>query len=369
MKNNIIRPRISVLIAALALAVLAMPFTPRNAGATDLRADLRADRSGTPNATANSAAVLMYHRFAEPAHPSTNIRIDQFEAHIQELKSGPYTVVPLADVVAAMTGGKPLPDRAVAITIDDAYLSVYTEAWPRLRAAGFPFTVFVATSPVEANLPGFMSWDQIREMREAGAAIAAHTDGHLHMAEADPARNRREIKRSSRIMQRELGGTPKIFAYPFGETSRAIVDLIREHGYTAAFGQHSGIAYQGLSRFYLPRFALNETYGDLDRFRLVINALPLTADGMTPGDPLLSDANNPPAFGFTVNKQVRGLSRLACYHSQSGQASIERLGQSRIEVRFPAAFGVGRSRVNCTMPGPQGRWRWLGMQFYVKRRG
>ena len=143
MKNNIIRPRISVLLAALALAVLAVPFTPKNAGATDLRTG----PSGTPNATSNSAAVLMYHRFAEPAHPSTNIRIDQFEAHIEELKSGPYTVVPLADVVAAMTGGKPLPDRAVAITIDDAYLSVYTEAWPRLQAAGFPFTVFVATSP------------------------------------------------------------------------------------------------------------------------------------------------------------------------------------------------------------------------------
>ena len=110
----------------------------------------------------------------------------------------------------------------------------------------------------------------------------------------------------------------------------------------------------GLDRYYLPRFALNETYGDLDRFRLVVNALPLSVDGMTPGDPLLDDANNPPAFGFTVREQVRGLSRIACYHSQSGQASVERLGQGRIEVRFPAAFGVGRSRVNCTMPGPAG---------------
>lgn len=361
MKNNIAPVRIPVLFAAMALAFLAMTVVPKNAGATDLKSN--------PSVAANSATVLMYHRFAEPAHPVTNIRIDQFEAHIQELKNGPYTVVPLADVVAAMTGGKPLPDRAVAITIDDAYRSVYTEAWPRLKAAGFPFTVFVATSPVEATLPGFMTWDQIREMRQAGVAIAAHTHGHLHMADAEMARNRREIKRSSRIMQRELGDTPKIFAYPFGESSSTIVNLIQEHGYTAAFGQHSGVAFRGLDRYYLPRFALNETYGELERFRLVVNALPLSADGMTPGDPLLNSANNPPAFGFTVRKQVRGLSQLACYHSQSGQASVERLGQGRIEVRFPAAFGVGRSRVNCTMPGPQGRWRWLGMQFYVKRNG
>ena len=367
MKNNATSLGSPYLIAAMALALLAMPAAPRLAGAADTRPAQAAAPGG--NVAAKSAPVLMYHRFAEPEHPSTNIRIDQFEAHIQELKDGPYTVVPLADVVAAMTGGKPLPDRAVAITIDDAYLSVYTEAWPRLRAAGFPFTVFVATGPVEAKLPGFMTWDQIREMRQSGAAIAAHTHSHLHMADANPARNRKEIERSGRILRRELGAVPKIFAYPFGESSSAIVDLVREHGYTAAFGQHSGVAFHGLDRFYLPRFALNETYGGLDRFRLVANALPLSADGVTPGDPLLSSANNPPAFGFTVRKQVRGLSRIACYHSQSGQASIERLGQGRIEVRFPAAFGVGRSRVNCTMPGPEGRWRWLGMQFYVSRRG
>ncbi len=357
MKNNSIRLRIRNLLAALTLAALMAPSVTTNAGATDRRSDLANVPAAAPRATASSAAVLMYHRFAESAHPSTNIRIDQFEAHLQELKSGPYTVVPLADVVAAMTGGSPLPDRAVAITIDDAYLSVYTEAWPRLKAAGFPFTVFVATSPVEAKLPGFMTWEQIREMRQAGVDFAAHTHTHLHMADADAARNAREIKRSSRIMQRELGATPKIFAYPFGEASSAIARLIREHGYTAAFGQHSGVAFHGLDRYYLPRFALSEPYGDIDRFRLVVNALPLSADGMTPGDPLLSGANNPPAFGFTVRKQVRGLSRLACYHSQSGQARIERLGPERIEVRFPAAFGVGRSRVNCTMPGPKGRWR------------
>ena len=85
-----------------------------------------------------SAVAIMYHRFGEDARPSTNIKLDQFHAHIAELTSGKYPVMPLGDIVAALRAGKPLPDRAVAITIDDAYRSVYTEAWPRLRKAG-PF--------------------------------------------------------------------------------------------------------------------------------------------------------------------------------------------------------------------------------------
>lgn len=349
MKNNIARRSTRSFATAFAVAVSAAAFLADAARAAD------------------SAVVVMYHRFGEPDHRSTNIQIDQFEAHIRELTSGPYSVLPLGEVAAAMARGKRLPDRAVAITVDDAYLSVYTDAWPRLKAAGLPFTVFVATRAVNSKLPGFMTWDQIREMQQAGVTIAAHTHSHLHMADADTARNRREIEVSNRILRRELGAVPTIFAYPYGEASAAVADLVRNGGYEVAFGQHSGVAFRGLGRYYLPRFALNETYGYLERFRLVVNALPLPATGFTPADPLLTPPNNPPAFGFTVAPDLRGLSGLACYHSQAGQGTIERLGNTRMEIRFSKAFSPGRSRVNCTMPAGNGRWRWLGMQFYVPR--
>ncbi len=68
-----------------------------------------------------SAVILIYHRFGEDKFPSTNTRLVQFEAHITELTSGPYTVLPLPQVVDALLAGTPLPDRTVAIYIDDAY--------------------------------------------------------------------------------------------------------------------------------------------------------------------------------------------------------------------------------------------------------
>jgi len=112
-----------------------------------------------PANAADSAVVLMYHRFGEDRYPSTNIRIEQFEAHLNHLQDRCYTVVPLADVLAAIKDSASLPDRAVAITIDDAYRSVYDVAFPLFKARQFSFAVFVATDGVDEQRPAYMSWD------------------------------------------------------------------------------------------------------------------------------------------------------------------------------------------------------------------
>jgi len=315
-----------------------------------------------PALAAESAVVLMYHRFGESDFPSTNIRLEQFEAHIAELKSGAYTVLPLPEVVAALTQGRELQDRTVAITIDDAYASIYTEAWPRLKAAGLPFTVFVTTDPVDRDFAGIMTWENIRELRDGGVTIGHHTASHLHMAASAKDRNAEDVGRASARFLTELGEVPTLFAYPYGEASDSVFDVVREEGFTAAFGQHSGASHHASDPLYMPRFALNENYGDLDRFRLVANSLPIPAADIVPADPTLGV--NPPLFGFTADAGIGSLAQLACYASGQGQARVEVLGQ-RVEVRLADAFAPGRARINCTMPAGGGRWRWFGMQFYV----
>ena len=187
-------------------------------------------------AFAGSAVILMYHRFGEDIYPSTNVRMDQFEAHIKELTEGPYTVLPVSEIVAALRSGRKLPDRAIGITVDDAYLSVYTEAWPRLKAAGLPFTLFVATDAVDKRYAGMVDWGQIREMRDAGVEIGAHTASHLHMPDAADEVNKSEMQRSLKRFQEELGERPALFAYPYGETSLATQAIVREFGFETAFG-------------------------------------------------------------------------------------------------------------------------------------
>lgn len=308
----------------------------------------------------------MYHRFGENTLPSTNIRLAEFEAHLSVLKSGPYHVLPLAGIVAALAAGRPLPDRAVAITIDDAYLSVYREAFPRLRAAGLPFTLFVATDPLDQKLPGFMSWDQLREIVAGGATVGNHGASHAHMLNASPRQNRRDIAKGMRRIGEELGIKPQFFAYPYGEYRTAFFERLEKAGIRAAFAQYSGVAYGGSPLMALPRFALNEKYGGLDRFRLIVDTLPIPATEITPSDPDLAGEANPPAFGFTLSEEVPGIAALQCFPSHiDAPGRIDRIGTRRIEVRLGRPFPPGRGRINCTSPGPGERWRWLGAPFFV----
>ena len=181
----------------------------------------------------------MYHRFGESRYPSTNVTLEQLEAHLRELSSGGYRVMALADIVDALLGAKTLPDRAVGLSIDDAFLSVHTEAWPRLKKAGFPFTLFVATGAVDRKQSGYMNWDQIREMARAGVAIGSHTETHLHMPDADDTRNRGELERSNKRFEEELGQRPSLIAYPYGEYSLKVGKISKAAGFEFGFGQKS----------------------------------------------------------------------------------------------------------------------------------
>ena len=320
--------------------------------------------AAAPFGAPDSAVVLMYHRFGESAFPSTNTTIEQLETHIAELKSGPYTVLPLEKIAEALSKGEPLPDRTVAITVDDAFLSVYNEGWPRLRDAGLPFTVFVATGDVDRGPPQYMNWNQIRAMAAAGVSIGAHSEAHGHLPEMTMDAVVADLDNSEAAFIRELGHRPALFAYPFGETSTAIRNLIEKRGYLAAFGQHSGVASRWDDRFYLPRFALNENYGELSRVRLAINALPIPITSVTPEDPLIVGAN-PPPMGFSLTDPIESIDRITCYVSHVGKAQTDVLGSERVEVRVGVPFPKGRTRLNCTVPETDGRWRWFGRQFFV----
>ena len=341
------------------------PFTPFRTALLALAA--WAVLAPAAAAAASSAVVIMYHRFGEDDYPSTSVRLEQLEAHIVELTSGAYHVLPVPEIVRRIAAGDELPDRTVGITIDDAYRSVFTEAWPRFKAAGLPVTLFASTAHLDGGAGQHMTWDQVREMREGGASIGHHTVSHLHMPKAGAERIEKEIDGANERFQTELGMKPGIFAYPYGEASLKVMDQIKAAGFVAAFGQHSGVIGNTVGRYYLPRFAMNEKYGSLERLRLAANALPLPVSDITPPDPLIDAApgpGNPPAMGFTISRDVGSLGQLACFLSHAGRGTVERLGPSRIELRIDKPFPKGRTRLNCTLPGPDGRWRWFGRQYY-----
>ena len=336
--------RIFTVFALLALIAAALPPVARAAGVS-------------------GAVIFSYSRFGDDRVPGASIRVDQFEDHLDDLKDGDYTVLPLPQVVDALLAGTALPDKTVVITIDEASQSVYRDAWPRLKAAGLPFTLFVATDAVDAGLSGSMTWAQVRELAKAGVSIGALSASAQPMAGRAAPEIQSDLERMKERFKVELGFVPALFAYPHGEYSLAVRKLIQQAGFRAAFGQQSGVAYAGADVFALPRFVMNDAFGTTDRFEMAADALPLPVSEVTPADPVLS--RNPPLLGFSVSETIGNLDQLACFATGQGRAAVERLGSNRVEVRVKDAFPPGRARVNCTLPAEDERWRWFGVQFFI----
>lgn len=321
-------------------------------------------RAAAPDELEDSAVILIYHRFGQHNYPTTNVTLKQFDHHIAELSKEKYNILPLKAITEAFRKGEKLPPRTIAITIDDAFMSVYEEAWPRLKKAGLPFTLFIATAPLENNTTDYMSWDNIRTMAaDPLVDIGHHGHNHKHLMLMKEEDARKDIQTASRIYEKQLGFIPKIFAYPYGEFSENLAKIIKSEGLTAGVGQHSGAANSTTEIIALPRFALNEKYAHQSRFELIVNARALPIRDLLPR---FSDiSNNPPVIGFTISEEIAGLEKMGCFPSHLGRAAtLHKIGTNRIEIRFDQPFPKGRSRINCTMPGPEGRWYWFGIPFF-----
>jgi len=103
---------------------------------------------------------LMYHRFNEHKYPSTNIQMDVFKKQMETVKNSNYTFSNPKKFEENFS--TPKTNKEILITIDDAFLSFYLEAWPYLKKNKIPFVLFVSTEPIGKK--GYMNWKQIKEV-------------------------------------------------------------------------------------------------------------------------------------------------------------------------------------------------------------
>lgn len=311
-----------------------------------------------------SAVLLAYERFGQGTSAASRVRVKQFEAHVKELTNGRYTVMTLPEILQALETGSKLPNRTIGITIDGAFRSVYEEAWPRLKAAGLPFTLFVTTDPVDQALPAYMTWDQIRELRDAGVSLGIHTAGYLRASRAGPDAFRADLERAFASFEAALGERPELFSYPNGEMSLAVGKALADAGIKAAFGYQSGPVNQRSDDMHMPRFPIVENYADEKPFKLRVNTLALPVLDLVPADPLVVPADAS-TFAFTVDPTVGRVRGINCFHSNFGQIEVKEIAERRFEAKLDRPAPKGAWRINCTMPTGGKRFRWFGMQYYT----
>jgi len=315
------------------------------------------------------AVILQYHHVSSTMPRSTSVTADEFRQHMDYLRDNGFTVLPLQDIVKALQQHTPLPDKAVAITFDDAYISVYTTAFPLLKQYGWTFTVFVPSGLVGTNPRLYVNWDQLREMGAAGATLANHSVNHGYFLERTAGENdaewlariEREIVDSEKKILKETGQSHKLHAYPFGEYNPAIEALVVRLGYVG-LGQHSGPVNGASSFTALPRFPFSGVYTPLSSFAPKAKSLAFNVRIVEPSDPVTNGKSPSALLDFDGSYR---LDALTCFNNdQTMEIALVDAGNQQYRISTPVINKGRRFRYNCTAPGRDGRFYWFTVPWF-----
>jgi biofilm PGA synthesis lipoprotein PgaB len=321
----------------------------------------------------NHAVILQYHHVSAEMPAITSISPTGFLEHLTYLEQQGFLVTPLDQVISALSAKKPLPDKTVVITFDDAYLNIYQTAWPMIAAKGWSFSLFVSTELVGSNPALYMDWDQVRELHDAGVLIGNHTMHHTHLlrkqaGETDEqwlARVRGEITGAQDTLESKLGQVKKIFAYPYGEYSDQVKQQVKALDYIG-LGQQSGAIGESTDWQEVPRFPASGIYSDLTTLQEKLLTLPLPVTSPSP-DSLLSLEETRPILSVDLGDGQFRIEQLACFATAQGPIEIIAQQANQFRTRARVDLPVGRSRYNCTVPTLDGsRYFWFS-QPWIRR--
>ena len=311
---------------------------------------------------------LMYHRFEENKYPSTNIRIDDFKKHISIIENNNIKFINSNNFEEELKNNK--LQRKILLTIDDGFLSFYENAWPILKKKKIPFILFVSTREVGAN--NYMTWEQIKELsKENFVEIGNHSHTHEYLVDESKELIVEDIKKSISIFKEKLGKNSEFFSYPFGEYSLEFKDIIESFGFKYAFGQHSGVMDETKDFYELPRYPINEKYGELKRFTSLTKTLPFKFKKVLPEERYLLLSKNPPKVKVEFYENIENLKSVNCYSNEGNrwrQSNIVFEDAITLNINIDEKFIGERGRINCSLRDPSGYWRWLGIQFVISEK-
>ena len=305
----------------------------------------------------------MYHRFDEKKYPSTNIQMNVFKKQMQIIRNLDYNFYNPGDL--KYNFDLPKNEKKILITIDDAFSSFYEVAWPYLKNNKIPFILFVSTEAVGKE--GYMNWEQIKEIeKNSNSYIGNHSHSHDYLVNFKSEDFISDIDKSNNIFISKLGYNPIFFSYPFGEYSNYIKKIISQK-FQFAFGQHSGVIDINKNKYELPRFPINEKYGDLKRFKFLIKLSPLEYKKILPKEKFITTKNNPPLVTVEFFKNQKNIKNINCFSDEGNkwQKSILSFEENKLIVKFREKFIFRRGRINCSL-NDDGIWRWFGAQFSIQ---
>ncbi len=185
--------------------------------------------------------ILAYHKIQNAFELGVSYTTpEQFERQIRFLAEQGFKTTTIFDYVRNRCRG----GKNIIITFDDAYTSVYKNAFPTLQRFGYVATVFVITKYVGATntwdyhsdryRTSHCNWGQISELSASGWEVGSHTVSHPNLRFLSGQKRWHELMYSKDVLEHQLQKEVGVISYPFGSYDQPVIDDVMKAGYFAA---------------------------------------------------------------------------------------------------------------------------------------
>jgi len=324
------------------------------------------------------AVILQYHHVSKTSPKSTSITPEQFAIHLNYLQEHNFNVVPLSQLIDSIKNQQPLKNKTVAITFDDAYIDILTNAKPLLDQHNYPYTIYVNPNIINQNKgkvsSHYLSWAQLKKLGDEGVIIANHGFEHDSLTRITGNLTQQQwlekqtalLLKAEAIIKEKTGQNWRYFAYPYGEYSPEIQHWIQENNFIA-FSQQSGAIGLSTDLTSVPRFPASMPYDKISGLRDKLNSLPFNIQLQEEQAKTIVEFQQTKSITFNIETDDFYKSGLNCYISGLGKQKIVWEGDSSFTINFSGDLPVGRVRCNCTAASisKPGRYYWYSKPWFV----
>lgn len=341
--------------------------------------------------TSFGAVILQYHHVSDTTSKSTSVTPAQFEVHLKYLQEHSFNVVPLSQIIEKIKNQQPLKDKTVAITFDDAYIDILTQAKPLLDQFNYPYTIFVNPGVIsrhsnyrkkqalnKANKSHYLSWEQLKSLADEDVIIANHGFEHDSMIRITDnlsqaqwlTKQTKLLLKAEGIIKNKTGQSWRYFAYPYGEYSPAIQRWAKENNFIA-FSQQSGAVGLHTTLTSVPRFPASMPYDKISGLRNKLNSLPFNIELQGGQAETIFEQKQATSITFNIEANDFYKSALSCYISGLGKQKVQWQGDDSFTINFSDDLPVGRVRCNCTVASisKPGRYYWYSKPWFILKEG
>jgi peptidoglycan/xylan/chitin deacetylase (PgdA/CDA1 family) len=222
--------------------------------------------------------ILVYHYFGESRRAQTGIKeedvafitpVSLFRDHLAWLTAHGFQAVSFEMILQARRGERQLPDRPVVITIDDGHRSVADLAAKVLQEFRFPAELFVI--PQWVGNPGFLHWQELRELGTVDIAIQSHGLSHRLLNRLSETGIEQELAESKRQIEDHVGLPVTALAVPMGGYPASIRKLALATGYRIVCTSYYGLADPAADLYRLPRIMMRDPYDSIEKLSALVS--------------------------------------------------------------------------------------------------